>query len=177
MPPVKKPKRTKKRPSRKVSEAKVSEHGQWIIKAGKLVPSRGRPEAINSLFKVVAEKIPFECLSNIEKDMRTKKLPRSGIYCAHDSVGAVRYVGRGSIFSRLRTRKNMHPLELLYFSFYVIPDSKHEREIETLLIRATSHLLDFNEKKRRPTIEIGNVRDYEGGTFFYERQKKKGKKN
>ncbi len=109
--------------------------------------------------------------------MRHRELPRSGIYLAHDSMGAVRYAGRGAIFSRLRARKNVHGLELAYFSFYVIADKKHEREVETLVIRATSHLLSFNERKKRPTIESGNIRDYEPGTFFYERQRKKGPKS
>jgi hypothetical protein len=44
------------------------------------------------------------------------------------------------------------------------------------VIRATSHLLDFNERKKHPTIEPGSILDYEGGTKFYERQNKKGKK-
>lgn len=91
-------------------------------------------------------------------------------------MGAVRYAGRGNIFTRLRARKKAQPLELHYFSFYVIPNKKHEREIETLVIRATSHLLEFNIRKKRPTIDAGNLGDYEGGTWFYERQKKPGKK-
>lgn len=90
-------------------------------------------------------------------------------------MGAVRYAGRGAIFSRLRARKKAQRLELVYFSLYVIPHKKHEREIETLVIRAASHLLDFNSRKKRPTIEPGNVSDYEPGTRFYERQYKRGR--
>lgn len=166
-----------KRPSRKETEAKVSEHGRWCIWRGKLVPSAGRPDAVNSIFEVVAEKIPFECLADIEKDMKAQGMTRTGIYFAHDSMGAVRYAGLGSIFNRLRARKKAQPLELVYFSFYVLPHKKHQRELETLVIRATGHLLDFNDRKKRSTIEPGNIRDYEGGTRFYERQGKKGKKS
>jgi hypothetical protein len=169
-------KRQPKQPSRKDTQAKVSTHGAWTVWRGKLVPLPGRPQKITSLFKVVAEKIPFACLADVEKDVKARKLTTNGIYLAHDSMGAVRYAGRGNIFGRLRARLKAQPLELAYFSFYVIADKKHEREVETLVIRASSHLLEFNEKKKRPTISPGNVRDYEPGTWFYERQKKKGKK-
>lgn len=90
-------------------------------------------------------------------------------------MGVPRYVGRGDIFERLKARKKAHEAELQYFSYYIIPDKKHEREIETLVIRAASPLLDFNERKKRTIISTGNVRDYEGGTFFYERQRKRGR--
>jgi hypothetical protein len=36
-------------------------------------------------------------------------------------------------------------------------------------------MLTFNERKKPVTIETGNIRDYEGGTVFYERQRKKGR--
>jgi hypothetical protein len=169
-------KTSNKRRSRKVIEKKVAAHGQWTVWRGKLVPPAGRPGRVKSLFKVVAEKIPFDCLRAVEYDMKDEGLPRTGIYLAHDSMGAVRYAGRGSIFTRLATRKKEQFLQLHYFSFYVVSDKKHEREIETLVIRAASHLLDFNERKKHPTIEPGNILDYEGGTKFYERQNTKGKK-
>jgi len=165
-----------KRSSRKESEQKVSEHGSWVVWRGKLIPSRGRPDKINSLFQVVAEKLPYECLNDVKKDVAAQGLKTNGIYLAHDSMGHVRYAGRGSIFTRLAASKKAHPLELLYFSFYVIADKKHEREVETVVIRAASPLLEFNDRKKRTTIDSGNIRDYEGGTFFYERQKKKGRK-
>jgi len=50
-----------KRPSRKDSEQKIAEHGTWTVWRGKLIPSRGRPDKVFSLFRVVAEKIPFHC--------------------------------------------------------------------------------------------------------------------
>jgi hypothetical protein len=172
-------KRQPKQRSRKETQKKVSTRGAWTVWRGKLVPPPGRPQKVPNLFKVVAEKIPFPCLADVEKDVKEQKLPTNGIYLAHDSMGAVRYVGRGNIFGRLRTRLKAQPLELAYFSFYGIADNhnkKHEREVETLVIRASSHLLEFNEKKKRPTISPGDVRDYEPGTCFYERQKKKGNK-
>lgn len=166
-----------KRPSRKSVTAKgVSKRSPWVVCRGRLVPSRGRPDKVTSLFTVVAEKIPFDCLKDIQSDMEAQGLPVAGIYLAHDSMGAVRYAGRGDIFGRLRARLKAHPLELRYFSLYVIQEKKHEREIETLVIRATSHMLDFNERKKRPTIEPGNVMDYEPGTIFYERQYTRGRK-
>lgn len=165
-----------KRPSWKRTDRKVSEHGPWTVRRGKLVPSVGRPDKVLSIFSVVAEKLPFECLTDIENDMKAEGVTRTGIYLAHDSMGMVRYAGLGSIFSRLRARKNAKPLELQYFSFYVLPHKKHQRELETLLIRAVGHMLTFNDRKKPPTIETGNIRDYEGGTLFYERQRKKGKK-
>jgi hypothetical protein len=165
----------RKRPSRKSTEQKIAVHRNWTVWRGRLVPSAGRPAKVDNLFTVVAEKIPFDCLAAVQKDMRAGDLPRTGIYLAHDSMGAVRYAGRGNIFQRLRTRHRAQPLELLYFSLYVIANKKHEREIETLVIRAASHLLDFNDRKKRPTIQVGNMRDYEPGTTFYQRQSTKGK--
>lgn len=166
-----------KRPSRKSTEAKVAESAPWTVWRGKLVPSVGRPDKVLSIFSVVAEKLPFESLAHVERDMKARSLTRTGIYLAHDSMGAVRYAGLGSIFTRLRARKNAHPLELLYFSFYVLPHKKHQRELETLLIRSIGHMLIFNKRKKPPTIDAGNIRDYEGGTVFYERQRKKGRSN
>lgn len=58
----------------------------------------------------------------------------------------------------------------------MVSEKKHEREIETLLIRAASFLLEFNERKKRIGIAHGNVQDFEAGTLFYERQQKKGRK-
>jgi hypothetical protein len=170
-----KKKKTTKKPSRKHPIGKVSQYGIWTVLHGKLVPNRGRPRKVNSIFKVVAEKIPWACLAEVENDMQERGLPKSGIYIAHDSMGVPRYVGRGDIFGRLRARKNVHEAELHYFSYYIVLDKKNEREIETLVIRATSPLLDFNERKKRTIISTGNIRDYEGGTFFYERQKKRGR--
>lgn len=91
-------------------------------------------------------------------------------------MGNARYIGRGNVISRLEARKKLHSLELVYFSFYLVANKKHEREIETLLIRAAGPLLQFNEKKKRVDIAAGSIKDYEAGTTFYERQKKKGKR-
>lgn len=165
-----------KRPSKKRNEEKVSDHAPWAIWRGRLVPAAGRPDKVESIFSCIAEKLPFTALADVERDMRSKKITRTGIYLAHDSMGVVRYAGLGSIFTRLRARQKAHPLQLQYFSFYVLPHKKHQRELETLIIRAVGQMLAFNERKKPMTIEAGNVRDYEGGTVFYERQKKKGRR-
>ncbi len=99
-----------------------------------------------------------------------------GVYIAHDSMGVPRYIGRGQIFNRLMLRQKAQPLELVYFSFYVVSEKIHEREIETLLIRAASTQLHFNTRKKRVDIESGNIRDFEAGTLFYERQRIRGRK-
>ncbi len=91
-------------------------------------------------------------------------------------MGCPRYIGRGNIFGRLASRRKAKPDELAYFSFYVVSEKMHEREVETLLIRAAGFLLEFNDRKKRVGISHGNVRDFEAGTLFYERQRKKGKK-
>lgn len=165
-----------KRTSRKVAEHKIAGSGCWVVKRGRLVPGRGRPDKVESLFAVVAEKIPFACFDAVRKDAKAQGLTMNGIYLAHDSMGHVRYAGRGDIFGRLKARHKAQPLELAYFSFYVIQNKKHEREVETMLIRAASPLLEFNDRKKRPTIEVGNVLDYEAGTIFYERQAKRGRR-
>jgi len=90
-------------------------------------------------------------------------------------MGYARYIGRGDIFARLEARFRAQPLELMYFSFYVVENLKHEKEIETLLIRAGGPQLHFNERKRRIDIECGNVRDFQAGTRFYERRKRRGR--
>lgn len=163
--------------AKKVVRGEVYSDGRtWKVVHGKLVPTPGRPTKVESLFRVVAEKLPFEALSTLEKYMKKNRLPRTGIYMAHDSMGNARYAGRGNIFTRLHMRHEAHSLELEYFSFYVVLNKKHEREIETVVIRAAGPQLVFNTRKKRVTNSRGNIKDYEPGTLFFERQKKKGKK-
>ena len=100
----------------------------------------------------------------------------NGVYAVHDSMGVVRYVGRGMIFQRLRAHKKSHPLEYEYFSFWIVATKQHEREIETLLIRGAGPLLVFNDRKKRVGIEAGNITDYEPGTLYFERQRKRGRR-
>lgn len=146
----------------------------WIVQQGELQRRQGRPQKTEHLFRVVGEKLPFDALDHVRKHLRTLNMGMQGVYVAHDSMGCPRYIGRGRIFSRLKARKKSCPLELAYFSFYVVSEKKHEREVETLLIRAAGFLLEFNTRKKRIGVESGNVRDYEAGTFFYERQRRKG---
>jgi len=149
---------------------------QWKIVYGKLRRARGRPSRTPHLFREVGEKLPFAALSEVRYHLREKGHPDKGVYVAHDSMGCPRYIGRGNIFQRLGDHYKKHPLELKYFSFYVVSEQTHEREIETLLIRAASFVLYFNERKKRIGLDHGSVGDFEAGTLFYERQEKKGRK-
>jgi hypothetical protein len=173
----KKPRRQSKPAARKDIHDNVWNSTEWAVKQGVLQRGPGRRGKVVPLFEAVGEKLPFSALTVIEKHMKASEISRTGVYIAHDSMGAARYIGRGgNVFGRLKSHKKAHALELLYFSFYIVKEKVHEREIETLLIRGASHLLEFNSKKKRVGIEPGNVRDYEPGTLFYERQYKKGKK-
>lgn len=161
---------------KKITVPKVWSDKQWIVRYGRLNVGRGRPEGAPRLFKVLGEKLPYEALSHVNRHLRNHGIQRNGVYVAHDSMGYARYIGRGRIFSRLGTRKKAQALELKYFSFYIVEDKKHEREIETLLIRAAGPLLQFNTKKKRLTISSGNLLDYEAGTRFFERRYTRGKR-
>jgi hypothetical protein len=141
-----------------------------------LTRGRGRPNKVSRLFKYLGEKLPFDALEDVRHHFISDNTPAQGVYVAHDSMGTPRYIGRGSVFTRLKAHKKAHPHELVYFSFYMVEEKQHEREIETLLIRAAGDQLEFNDRKKRVGITPGNVGDYEPGTFFYERQTKKGRK-
>ena len=170
---TKKP-RLKKTLSQKLFEDPTS---AWTVHQGVLKRLRGNPGKTAHLFQVVGEKLPFESLTAVRKDVvNSLKLKPYGVYVAHDSMGCPRYIGRGNVFVRLDAIRKSQPQELIYFSFYLVSQKKHEREIETLLIRAASFLLEFNSRKKRIGISHGNICDYEAGTYFYERQKKKGKR-
>ena len=176
---VMKPKRKRgnKKPCSKETQKKIWYDRVWSVHFGELKRPVGHPGKTEHLFKVIAEKIPYAALQPLKKDMKNRNLPQNGVYMALDSMGVPRYIGRGKIFSRLAKIRKAHSLELAYFSFYIVVEKKHEREIETLLIHMTGPLLEFNEKKKRSGIEHGSIRDYEAGTIFYDRQRKKGKKN
>lgn len=165
-----------KRPSRKSKVKNVWNDSQWTVGHGRLIPGPGRPGKQSHLFKVIGEKLPIESLEDVNKQMKSAGFGREGVYVAHDSMGYARYVGRGRIFSRLKSRAKKSKLEIRYFSFYVVQAKLHEREIETLLIRVGSPMLYFNERKKRLDLSPGNIRDYEPGTDFYERHYKKGRK-
>jgi hypothetical protein len=123
---------------------------------------------------VVAEKLPYESLRPVQNALRKLKekgVKTTGVYIAHDSMGTPRYIGRGAIFPRLRARKNQNRLELKYYSFYVVPNPSHEREVETLMIRAAGPLLEFNERKKRVTLDAGSIHDYMAGTLFFQRRR------
>ena len=167
---------TTKREHTKTRIDKIWSGDNWSVIYGELRKGPGRPSSIKPLFQYVGEKIPFGALRKVEKKLDELEAEKRGVYIAHDSVGTARYIGRGNIFTRLNERKKKHPKELVYFSFFVVKDKQHEREIETLLIRGAGPLLGFNKKKKSVGIPSGNVRDYEPGTYYFERQTKKGPK-
>src|SRR5205814_8262042 len=115
-------------------------------------------------------------LAKVKLDLKQRGLDLQGVYVAHDSMGYARYVGRGDIFNRLKSRAKASKLEIKYFSFYVVKAKVHEREVETLLIRIAAPMLFFNDRKKRLNLSPGNIRDYEPRTQFYERHYKKGRK-
>jgi hypothetical protein len=166
----------KERSTKKVLKRNLANVPSWTICYGELKRGQGRPPKSEHLFRVVGEKIPYSALPAVKKHLKESGHTFQGVYVAHDSMGCPRYIGRGNIFNRLEARKKAQKLELEYFSFYVMSEKKHEREVETLLIRAAGFLLQFNDRKKRVGIAPGNVHDYEAGTFFYERQYKKGRK-
>ena len=169
-------KKQNKKPSEKRDKGFVWKDANWTVRWGKLVGSAGHPGKVKSLMSWVGEKIPYTALDDTKQKLQLQGAKKEGVYVAHDSMGYARYVGRGDVFKRLAARQKAYPKELVYFSFYLVAEKKHEREIETLLIRLGGAHLQFNERKKRVDISPGNVRDYEAGTNYIERQKKKGKK-
>lgn len=173
--------RRKARFNVKPRDKNVWSNALWQVWRGELRRRPGRPN--KSLFAVVAEKLPYDSLASVAKVMKEHRLTRTGVYVAHDSIGTPRYIGRGRIFARLQSHHRKYPLILTYYSFYVVPDKSHEREVETLLIRAAGPLLEFNQRKKRVTISAGSIRDYEAGTVYFQRRqrtrraKRQGKKD
>lgn len=162
-----------KRFARKVTSETLLTKAPWSVVFGELRRGRGRPG--QPLFKVVAEKLPFDDIDVVRKHLASQGVKATGVYMAHDSMGIARYVGRGNIFQRLKARKKAQDLELAYFSFYIGMNKTHEREVETVLIRCAGPQAHFNSRKKRVDIQAGNIRDYEAGTLFYQRQYRRGR--
>jgi hypothetical protein len=120
--------------------------------------------------------LPFDCLGGIKTKMKAEAEHLEGVYLAHDSMGVARYGGRGQIFTRLAAHKTKYPDQLLYFSFYVIANKAHEREIETAILRAAGPQMTLNVRKVGRGIETGAILDFEPGTKFFERQRPRGPK-
>jgi hypothetical protein len=169
---------TAKTAGKKEIVSSIFKGGQWNVCYGELKEPPSSPKSpkkkVEHLFRVIGEKLPFSSLSAVKRHLKQNDQTFQGLYIAHDSMGCPRYIGRGNIFARLEARKKAQTLELEYYSFYVVEQKKHEREVETLLIRAAGFLLEFNSRKKRVGVDAGNVRDYEAGTLFYERQYLKG---
>lgn len=146
---------------RKPSKKQVKRPAIWskdglCVVEGNLNPGPGRPSGIPHLFKYVAEKLPFDCRDTIKKSMGTAD-DIEGVYFAHDLMGVARYGGRRQIFARLSNHKKKYPTQLLYFLFYVIEQKKHEREVETVILRAAGPQMTLNTRKIAPGTEPGDV--------------------
>jgi hypothetical protein len=175
-PVVKKAGIRKGKATRVFKDLDVYSDADWSVAQGELCKpvKAGRPRTdVEHLFRVVGEKLPYEALAKVKKHLVSTGAKTQGVYIAHDSMGCPRYVGRGNIFDRLSARKKQQPKELEYFSFYVVSEKKHEREVETLLIHAAGFLLEFNDRKKRVGLQPGSILDYEAGTVFYLRKPKK----
>lgn len=173
---AKKKKSSGKRHAAKTVIGRVWSGDELSVEYGQLKRGKGRPPVVSRLFQYVGEKIPFDAIDDVRDHFISDGTSPTGVYVAHDSMGTARYIGRGDIFTRLKSHKQAHSKELVYFSFYIVEDKQHEREIETLLIRAAGPQLEFNDRKKRVGITPGNIRDYEAGTYFYERQTKRGRR-
>ncbi|MHB1745641.1 MAG: hypothetical protein ACYCRE_12865 [Acidobacteriaceae bacterium] len=101
----------------------VYSNDQWCVNYGELKSGRGRPESVERLFLILGEKLPFESLNGVSAHLKKRKIRRTGVYVAHDSMGFARYIGRGNIFQRLRARHAAQKLELRYFSFYIVKEA------------------------------------------------------
>ena len=158
-----------------VTYSSVWSDSTWTVVAGQL-RSRGRPRKIRHLFTCIAEKLPFASLARVQRVLKNEKIEAKGVYMAHDSIGVARYGGRGDIFTRLRSHRRKYGLQLPYFSFYIVDNKHHEREIENAILRASGGQMIFNQRKRGDGIYPGRVTDYEAGSYFFERQGKRGKR-
>lgn len=76
----------KGRSQKKMLDIVYSDDG-WVVKVGRLKPKAGRPHKTGHLFEIVAEKLPFECLSKVRKVIVDAEMRREGVYMAHDSMG------------------------------------------------------------------------------------------
>jgi hypothetical protein len=124
--------------SKKTVEDKIWSEDGYVVVPGRLNPGPGRPPKAAHLFRFVADKLPYASLKRVSAYVRERSDDSEGVYLAHDSFGVARYAGRGRIFSRLASRKSNYPKELLYFSFFIIKNKNHQREIETAILRAAS---------------------------------------
>jgi hypothetical protein len=162
---------------RKKTEKKIWSDHDWVVVPGRLIGGPGRPLKTSRLFQFVAEKLPYESLGKVKEHVSAVSDDDPvGVYFSHDSFGVARYGGRGDIFTRLAQHKRDYPKELQYFSFFIIKNKNHEREIETAILRAASPQMTLNERKVRTGLSVGNATDYEPGTRFVERQSPRGRR-
>lgn len=162
--------------SKRINIEVLPVNDDWVIQVGELRPSPSQRAKRDRLFKYVAEKLPWDALLLVSRYLKSQGVKRVGVYMAHDSFGVARYGGRGNIFSRLRSHKHKYRKELVYFSFYIIENKTHEREIENAILRAAGPQMILNQRKVRDGIDPGSVNDYEPGTKFFRRKYARGAK-
>jgi hypothetical protein len=143
---------------------------------GELKRRKGRPRKEKHLFKVIGEKLPLGSLRFVENTIVDAEIVANGVYMAHDSMGVARYGGRGNIFRRLRSHRRKYRKQLVYFSFYIIENKIHEREIENAILRAAGPQMILNKRKLGDGINAGNITDYEASSYFFERHSRSGRK-
>lgn len=159
----------------KILTRSVADGEQWRVARGKLVRGPGHPGQ-QQLFQVVAERIPFEALGAIAKDMKKQQLPCGGVYMLHDSMGGPRYAGLSiNVFSRLRNHHHKYGAQLPYFSFFTVLSGRHQKEIETVMVRAVGNAA-INQYKKAVGFEPGSLEGFAPGTIFYQRKKKSAAK-
>lgn len=155
---------------RALGNTSVASEDWWRVVRGRIVRGPGAPGK-EQLFRVVAEKIPFGALNEIGRDLIKERLPRGGVYMLHDSMGSPRYAGLSrNVITRLAAHHRQFPHELPYFSFYTGLSPKHQKEIETVLVRAVGSA-GINQYKTANGSEPGSLRGFAPGTIFYQRRK------
>lgn len=169
-------KRKSVRRSKRVDVGVVYTDAEWKVSVGELKLTERGGRKPDHLFKYIAEKLPWASLTKVGTYLKSLGVKREGVYMAHDSFGVARYGGRGRIFTRLRNHKRKYTRELVYYSFYIIENKTHEREIENVILRAAGPQMVLNQRKVRDGIDPGWVSDYEPGTKFFRRLYGRGTK-
>jgi len=168
--------RRRSRRSKRVDGDSIFANKEWTVLIGEMRPTSRERRKGNHLFKYVGEKLPWDSLVKVGGYLKRLGIKREGVYLAHDSMGVARYGGRGRIFSRLRRHKRKYYKELVYYSFFIIENKAHERDIENVILRAAGPQMILNQRKVRDGIEPGRVADYEPGTKFFRRKYARGTK-
>ena len=102
---------SKKNSTKEIYDQIWSDKKYWTVQYGYLNPGPGRPQSVDQLFKVVAEKIPFRAINAIKKQMIEEELALTGVYISHmtpwDTLVTldveIFFLGFSHILSRIHT--------------------------------------------------------------------------